>query len=357
MLFELLATLEPALWTGLALGVMLIATGLGIGLTLGRFLFRRPPVERAESQQVLKLVEELSRWTSHVSSDVTEYRGLVEDLTEQVEQQSALPGDPSQLDTAGLLSQMLDANRRLQRRLDTAEATLRHQAHEIAAYMSEARTDALTRLNNRRVFDEALASSLTALRTQGKAVAVVLIDVDHFKRLNDTHGHLAGDAVLQGLAKILRDQKPSGAVSARYGGEEFALVVHQRDLQEVCAAAQMIRHEVQTQGFMYEQKQLKVTISCGVALAMLSEETSSLVKRCDEALYAAKSAGRNAVFLHDGYRSLAFSPTQSLVEEDSREEQLARDFQEVCQELRSRLQQVAVTEGEASEQPLTMAGL
>ena len=344
MNLNLLATLEPALWTGLALGLLLLSTGLGAGLGLGRWLFRRTPADRQQRQQVLQLVEELSRWTNNVSTDVSEYRGLVEDLTQQVAIQVETPGDTSKIDTARVLSQMLDANRRLQHRLDTAEATLRHQAQEIAAYMSEARTDALTRLNNRRVFDEALASSLTALRTQGKIVAVVLIDVDHFKRLNDTHGHLAGDCVLQGLAKILRDHKPAGAITARFGGEEFAMVIHHRELPEACAAAQTIRQAVQAHRFSYDQHQLQVTISCGVALAMLSEETLSLVKRCDEALYAAKSAGRNGVFFHDGYRPLPYSPVIDVTQEDSREEQLARDFQEVCRDLRSRLQQVTVAE-------------
>ncbi|HTN75477.1 MAG TPA: GGDEF domain-containing protein [Pirellulaceae bacterium] len=342
---SLLSNTDTALLTSVILGSLLLLTGILVGCALSRLFTRREPKSGADRQQTLRLMEELSRWTSHVSTDVNEYREMIEDFSRQVSDKANSAHTPTTVETAGLLGQMLEANRRLQRRLDTAEATLRQQADELAAYMSEARTDALTRLNNRRVFDEALASSLTAWRTQGKAVAVLLLDIDHFKRLNDTYGHLAGDAMLQGLAKVLRDTKPAGSVTARYGGEEFALVLHQFDLPGACAAAYEILQAVANLELIYEGRSIRSTISCGVALAAFGEDGTSLVKRCDEALYAAKSAGRNSICYHDGYRTVSFQPAASAEQQQlTKEEQMALDFQDVCRDLRSRLQQVALAE-------------
>lgn len=352
----LLLGFETAVITGLVLGLLLLVTGLVAGLALGRWCFRRAASENTSLQESLRLMGELSRWTSHVSTDVSEYRGLMESFTEQMAEQAAAGPSAAKIDPATVLAQMLEANRHLQRRLDTAEATLRQQAQEIAAYMSEARTDALTKLNNRRVFDEVLASSLAAWNTQGKTVAVLLIDIDHFKRLNDTRGHLAGDAMLKDLAKLLRDNKPAGSVSARYGGEEFALIMHNCQLTDACVAAQTLRQAVHQHVTTYERQTLQATISVGVAMAMYRENAESLVKRCDDALYAAKSSGRNCVYWHDGVNAIPYD-SQPSGEASPAEEQLAADFQDVCRDLRTKLQQVTVLEGSSSvaPRPLTTA--
>src|SRR5690606_36232169 len=113
-------------------------------------------------------------WTDHVSSGVTEHREVMEAFAQQLTAEpDEFAGEP--LDPTEILSQILEANYRLQDRLDSAEATLKRQSQEIASYMSEARTDALTQLSNRRVFDESLAAALTAWRTQAKPVVVLMM--------------------------------------------------------------------------------------------------------------------------------------------------------------------------------------
>jgi diguanylate cyclase len=209
--------------------------------------------------------------------------------------------------------------------------------------MCEARTDPLTGLCNRRVFDEALRGALAAWHAQGKQVSIAILDIDRFKALNDGFGHMAGDLVLREVARLLKEHAPRGAFVARYGGEEFACILPGHDLAAACAAGECLRAAVAQHDFQFEQHPLQLTVSCGVAQAMFGEETA-LVKRGDTALYAAKSGGRNAVYLHDGYHCIAYRTGGTPGEASpTAEERLLRDIRDVRQDMRSRLAQVAVT--------------
>jgi diguanylate cyclase (GGDEF)-like protein len=128
----------------------------------------------------------------------------------------------------------------------------------------------------------------------------MMIDVDHFKKFNDVHGHLAGDAVLRGVAACLRESYRQMDIVTRYGGEEFAVIMPSTTLAESEAGAARVCPFVEFRQFEFEDKTLKVTVSGGVAQAARSEDQAALIKRADEALYAAKRGGRNRVFLHDG---------------------------------------------------------
>jgi diguanylate cyclase len=320
---------------------LLLATGAGIGWFASRFGVK-PVAERDDSEQLATLIKELSHWTSDVSTDVTEYRALIEAFSDQI---ASEPGDlnPEACTTAAILAQMLEANRRLQMRLDAAESRLQQQKREIAEYMSEARTDPLTGLCNRRVFDEVLSNALAAWHAQGKLLSIALVDIDRFKSLNDSLGHLAGDLVLREVARVMKDIAPRGSFVARYGGEEFACILPGHDLAAACEVGEKLRNAVEQHPFQFEQQALQLTVSCGVAQATFGED-GAFVKRCDTALYAAKAGGRNAVYLHDGYHCIAFRTGGTPGEiSPTHEERLFRDFRDVCQDLRSRLAQVAVT--------------
>lgn len=327
-------------------GTLLLISGLALGWCCGR-LFQRPTANKPSAErfeEIAKLLTSLQGWTSGVATDVSEYRTLMEAFSEQLAAEAKRSAEPSLITTANLLTQMLEANRSLQARLDKAETTLVQQTREIAAYVSQARTDALTGLNNRRVFDESLASALSAWHAQRKPVGVVLFDIDHFKILNDTLGHLAGDAVLRQLAELLRQNAPRGAVIARYGGEEFACILTGDTQASLCEAAERLREAVEGTLFMFERNALRVTISCGAAQATFAEEAHALLQRGDNALYAAKSAGRNAVYLHDGYHCTPYTASRAREAELPAEEKIVQDFRDVCQDLRARLAQVAVSQ-------------
>lgn len=160
-----------------------------------------------------------------------------------------------------------------------------------------ARTDALTDLPNRRALEDELTRASARASRDGTWLSVIALDVDHFKRFNDTHGHAAGDAVLATVGKVLVAQCRKGDVPARYGGEEFTVVLPNTNPLGATVVAERIRRAFEASETVFEGKVLKVTMSVGVASAQgrETEPVAALSARADEALYAAKHAGRNRV--------------------------------------------------------------
>lgn len=203
-----------------------------------------------------------------------------------------------------LLSQIVEVNAALHARLAWAEGTLANQAAELDTYKSEARTDALTGLANRRAFDESLQGRMLAGCSNHRCVAVMLVDIDRFKWLNDQFGHQAGDAVLAQCAQVLSDAMSDQECVARIGGEEFAVIFAAARAPAARAYAERARQRIEEAEFQGAGKRLQVTVSIGVAASQDGESTVSLLQRVDEALYASKSAGRNRAHWHDGQRAM-----------------------------------------------------
>jgi two-component system cell cycle response regulator len=156
--------------------------------------------------------------------------------------------------------------------------------------------DGLTQIFNKRYFAEALEREVARATRYRRELSLVMFDLDHFKEVNDTHGHLAGDAVLKTLAHTIRTRIRTEDIFARYGGEEFAIILPEIDGHNAHQFAEKIRRIVETTDFIFEAAKIPVTISMGVATLDLEEPVSAaLVKRADERLYEAKSAGRNCV--------------------------------------------------------------
>jgi diguanylate cyclase (GGDEF)-like protein len=161
---------------------------------------------------------------------------------------------------------------------------------------SQATTDGLTGLGNRRTLDEELVLEWRRADRVGDSLAFVLLDLDDFKQVNDTHGHQAGDAVLREVGRILRDGVRQVDPAGRYGGEEFALILPETDLFGAVKLAERLRVELETTPIVVsEGKTLQITASFGVALKDELESPDELVGVADEALYAAKRAGKNRV--------------------------------------------------------------
>ncbi|MCA9134561.1 MAG: GGDEF domain-containing protein, partial [Planctomycetales bacterium] len=129
--------------------------------------------------------------------------------------------------------------------------------------------------------------------------SLCLIDIDHFKQINDTYGHPAGDAVLQHLSSLLQTELDDAVCVARYGGEEFALLT-KAPLESAAATLDRLRQTISETEFSHEGSIIPVTLSGGAAAIQNDDQIGRLVRRADEALYAAKLAGRNRVYLHDG---------------------------------------------------------
>lgn len=156
--------------------------------------------------------------------------------------------------------------------------------------------DTLTGLFNRRAAQELLEREWAAYRQKDLPFCVLMIDIDHFKHINDAYGHAVGDKVLAGLAARLRDGTRPSDHAARMGGEEFLVFLPQTEILSAQSAAERLRQHVAA--WTLEPEYLSVTVSIGVAQAAAEDEAfDDLLIRADQALYAAKSAGRNRVHL------------------------------------------------------------
>ncbi len=156
--------------------------------------------------------------------------------------------------------------------------------------------DGLTQISNKRFFMESLEREIARAHRYQRALSLVMFDLDHFKKINDTYGHLAGDYVLKQLASAVKQKIRREDLFARYGGEEFAIILPEITLGAALTFSEKIRQLVEEQEFRFEKTAIDVTISMGVA-AVDDEvkEVDVLIKRSDEQLYAAKGAGRNRV--------------------------------------------------------------
>jgi diguanylate cyclase (GGDEF)-like protein len=162
--------------------------------------------------------------------------------------------------------------------------------------LQDALTDTLTQLPNRRNGLDFLASEWLFSQSSGAPLACLILDIDHFKRINDSYSHAAGDAVLRQLAELLRNISRSEDVVFRYGGEEFVAVLTNANQRVALQIGERLRMMTEKADFLWEEQRIPVTISVGVASASGSETDSmELIKAADTALYQAKESGRNRV--------------------------------------------------------------
>jgi diguanylate cyclase (GGDEF)-like protein len=172
----------------------------------------------------------------------------------------------------------------------TASLSARSETLEQAAL-----TDSLTGMQNRRYFDDALREYLEEFRRIGKPVGLMLLDLDHFKKVNDTHGHDVGDEVLRAVASCLKDMTRYHDVVARLGGEEFAVVAPNMDTDLLMKLAERIRKAIAATAIISGNVRLKITTSVGLAIWDGKESADQFFRRADARLYQAKRLGRNRV--------------------------------------------------------------
>jgi two-component system cell cycle response regulator len=160
--------------------------------------------------------------------------------------------------------------------------------------------DGLTKAFNKKYFTDRLESEFTFATRHVAPLTLVLFDIDHFKKVNDTHGHQAGDHVLSEISALLTGALRAEDVFARYGGEEFAVICRGSDLMQGQVVAERMRKAVEVNKFVFEGTHIPITISVGVAgLPDPSvKDAAELVSRADQSLYKSKHAGRNRVTLH-----------------------------------------------------------
>ncbi len=180
---------------------------------------------------------------------------------------------------------------------ETAEATTRQLKSSNKLLKTLSDTDPLTRLHNRRFLLESLENELHRAQRETVCLALVIMDIDYFKKINDTHGHQNGDLVLTAVAELIRSELRRYDTAARYGGDEFLLVLPETPHAGAVLIAERLRKAVQALHFPAPLENLVVTVSMGIAVfpSALIDGVDSLFRQADDALYQAKHKGRNRV--------------------------------------------------------------
>jgi diguanylate cyclase (GGDEF)-like protein len=242
------------------------------------------------SQEAAGVLEEI---IAHVPATADAFGLQITDLQTYAELQASALAQMTQLGVAAEAEctqaheQASDAARRVDR-----------MQQENQMLRRDAATDRLTRVGNRASFDEHLQASWSVAREQGAPLAIILLDIDHFKKLNDTYGHLAGDEVLRQIGQVLRQYRGETCFPARYGGEEFALIMNNLPPQEAERLAECVRRQIAAMTVEHLGRRLYVTASFGIAHTTSSTTTEGaldLLAQADQHLYEAKGTGRNRV--------------------------------------------------------------
>jgi diguanylate cyclase len=198
----------------------------------------------------------------------------------------------------GETRRMQDANAQLEQKLEASRDDIAALQRDLDEVRRESMLDPLTKIFNRKSFDEGLLKAFTEANDIGTPLCLMLLDIDHFKRFNDTWGHQTGDQVLRLVAMTLKSNIKGKDMAARYGGEEFAAVLPETDLEGAIIVADNIRKAIQAKELLKRstnEKLGRITASFGVAMFKKGDTPGSLIERADRCLYAAKHAGRNRV--------------------------------------------------------------
>ena len=295
----MIANISLLTWSLVALGSLL---AFAAGFFLGR---NQPPSGDGEHHGMMRLLSELGAWTEQYSGDLSQQKTLLDAL------QRALPDDSSKTlsreEVVAALKRIIDSNKQLHAHLLDAGRELEEKSQQIKSYLTEARTDFLTNLANRREFDRCVEAMFASFRRGGSPFIVALVDIDRFKHVNDTFGHSDGDRVLKAVAELLDNELADASLVARIGGDEFAILL----CGQLVAAAQTldrVRQRISKSDFLSGEQ--TVTISVGASQPIDDMGAASVVRRADEALYMAKNLGRNRVYYHDGNAPSLFDSPQ-----------------------------------------------
>lgn len=246
---------------------------------------------RRELKRAQAVAAELEKIAWTVRQSLTQHHESVSRFKERVSRLHDQQHDAAWKDLCREAEDILKPTLHLATQIAAAYDEIRQQSANLMTF-TEVRTDPLTGVNNRRGLDDAMGAQFALMLRYGTPFSLVMFDIDHFKQINDQHGHLHGDQILQELARAFDESIRETDIVARYGGEEFVVVMPHTDIAGARVFSERLRAQV--------EKQLVITVSGGVSAAQEGDTPETLIARADAALYSAKSAGRNRVFCHTG---------------------------------------------------------
>lgn len=246
-----------------------------------------------------KVMADVSQDAANAEEHVHRFGNALEQWTE--EQGNTAFGDHAEAGIGKLLSgtrEMQGAITTLQDRLDASRKEIEKLQQEVNRAREAALADELTGLVNRRGFEIALAACLAEEDSHGHGACLLFADIDHFKRVNDSYGHLMGDKVLRAVAQILKANVKGKDTAARFGGEEFVILLPETSIEGAMSLAEKIRTKIEGSRIRRadtQQEIAQITVSLGIASHCAGESPNDFLSRVDAALYASKAQGRNRV--------------------------------------------------------------
>ena len=248
------------------------------------------------------MLREISTYVVETEGDLSTHGQALDSLSDQMKEIQDYD------DVKNIINQMLDTTKaiiqsgsRLQTRMKVSSEDLKQLHKELEISQKEARTDSLTGLTNRRGLEKRLEIERIRARQNNSPFSVVMLDIDHFKAVNDTFGHLVGDSLLKGFADILSNLVRRNDLAARYGGEEFLILLPETNVEGAYAVSEKIRAILCKKEWAIKDSGKRIgqiKASMGIAQYKLGETGNEVITRADEAMYHAKSTGRDRIVIH-----------------------------------------------------------
>lgn len=269
-----------------------------LGYVVGRIRREPMPTSEAQARREIKraqgVAKNLETIAGDIRKDLARHRASLERFKSRIDDLNNDHSEEAWRQLCSEAEEILGPTMYLATQLAHCYDQIRQQTNHLLTF-SEVRTDPLTGVCNRRAMDDALASLVAMKNRYNMGFSLAIFDIDHFKRINDGQGHLAGDTVIKSVAKLIEETARETDIVTRYGGEEFVVIMPQTELRGACVFTERMRGHV--------EEQLGITVSGGAATAMGDGETpQAILERADAAMYAAKQAGRNRTFFHDGQK-------------------------------------------------------
>jgi len=258
------------------------------------------------SKLLTKIALMLKDITGHVletEGDLAGHGQILSDLAHQVGEAQDYHEIKTLVDQMILETKdLVDSGKRLQTRMKISSDDLKQLQQELEKSQQEAQTDVLTSLFNKRGFEKRFELERIRAKQNETPFSIIMVDIDHFKKVNDTYGHLVGDSLLKSIANLLKSHLRKNDIASRYGGEEFLILLPETGIEGAAAAARKIRETLSTKEWKLKEtgeSMGKITVSMGIALYKLNEPEEALIKRADDALYLAKNRGRDQIVTQD----------------------------------------------------------